>query len=88
MVLLCPIHDILQKSYDPAYGARPVRRFIEKTIVTELSRMLVSGTLREHSDLHLHGNMDKGELTYQVPVHAVIADRSDMSMHVHECCVM
>ena len=24
----------------------------------------MSGTLREHSDLHLHGDVDKGTLTY------------------------
>ncbi|KAK4532515.1 hypothetical protein CCYA_CCYA12G3372 [Cyanidiococcus yangmingshanensis] len=30
---------------NPAYGARPIKRFIEKELVTELSRMHVSGEL-------------------------------------------
>lgn len=34
-------------SYDPAYGARPIRRFLEKSLGTQLSRMLVSGQLHD-----------------------------------------
>lgn len=33
--------QLLQESYDPLYGARPLRRFLEKRVVTELSRMLL-----------------------------------------------
>ena len=37
----------VRASYEPAFGARPVRRFIDKAIGTQLSRMLVSGDLRD-----------------------------------------
>eukprot|EP01107_Rhizomastix_libera_P002110 TRINITY_DN1374_c0_g1_i2.p1 TRINITY_DN1374_c0_g1~~TRINITY_DN1374_c0_g1_i2.p1 ORF type:complete len:890 (+),score=250.82 TRINITY_DN1374_c0_g1_i2:38-2707(+) len=34
---------IIEESYEPIYGARPIRRFLEKQVVTELSRIIVSG---------------------------------------------
>ncbi|KAK9913499.1 hypothetical protein M0R45_037313 [Rubus argutus] len=40
---------IMDKSYDPVYGARPIRRWLEKKVVTELSRMLVGEELDENS---------------------------------------
>lgn len=41
----------VKHAYDPEYGARPLRRWMEHTIVTELSRMIVSGRLPENSDV-------------------------------------
>ncbi|KAM0682772.1 hypothetical protein MDAP_002007 [Mitosporidium daphniae] len=41
---------IIEAAYDDGtFGARPLRRFIEKTIVTPLSRMLISGALPKNS---------------------------------------
>merc|ERR1711976_1066515 len=36
---------VLDQSYAPEYGARPIRRYLEATIVTELSRRVIAGTL-------------------------------------------
>jgi ATP-dependent Clp protease ATP-binding subunit ClpB len=36
---------ILRESYDPAYGARPIRRYLEKHIVTRLSFLKIKGKL-------------------------------------------
>ena len=45
---------IIEAAYDDGtFGARPLRRFIEKNIVTPLSRMLISGTLPKHSVVHV-----------------------------------
>jgi ATP-dependent Clp protease ATP-binding subunit ClpB len=57
--LMC--HDsasdyILQESYDPAYGARPVRRYLEKAVTTTLSRMIIAGELVNHSLLHIESD--------------------------------
>ncbi|GIL53361.1 hypothetical protein Vafri_9031 [Volvox africanus] len=41
----------VQQAYDPEYGARPLRRWMEHTVVTELSRMIVSGKLPDNSDV-------------------------------------
>ena len=37
--------EVLAASYDPNYGARPVERYLESTVVTTLSRMLISGEI-------------------------------------------
>ena len=44
---------ILAASYDPDYGARPVERYLESTVVTTLSRMLISGELRSGSTVYI-----------------------------------
>ncbi|KAA8497588.1 Chaperone protein ClpB1 [Porphyridium purpureum] len=44
---------ILKQSYDPVYGARPIKRFIEHELVTKLSRALLSGQLRNDSALQI-----------------------------------
>lgn len=40
---------ILREGYQPAFGARPLRRYIEKNIVSAISRMLLAGELGDHS---------------------------------------
>ncbi|EGG19823.1 AAA ATPase domain-containing protein [Cavenderia fasciculata] len=42
------IDYILQQAYDPVYGARPLKRFLEKNIVTELSKLILAGELHEN----------------------------------------
>ena len=51
-------------SYDPAYGARPVRRYIEKHIGTQLSRLLIAGELCEGS--HVQVDADDAGFVYTV----------------------
>jgi len=36
---------VLREAYDPAYGARPIRRYLEKHIVTRLSFLKIKGKL-------------------------------------------
>jgi ATP-dependent Clp protease ATP-binding subunit ClpB len=43
------LNFILKEAYDPAYGARPLRRYLEKNIMTELSKMIIRGDLPDHS---------------------------------------
>lgn len=51
---------ILDASYNPAYGARPVERYLESTVVTQLSRMLISGALASGCTVHIEAS-DKEE---------------------------
>jgi ATP-dependent Clp protease ATP-binding subunit ClpB len=44
---------ILQQAYDPLYGARPLRRYLERLIVTELAKQIVSGGLLDQSIVHI-----------------------------------
>mmetsp|Transcript_46897 Transcript_46897/g.118172 ORF Transcript_46897/g.118172 Transcript_46897/m.118172 type:complete len:879 (+) Transcript_46897:154-2790(+) len=39
----------IEQAWDPVYGARPLRRYLEKKVSTEISKMLIKGTLKEHS---------------------------------------
>lgn len=40
---------VMAESYDPLYGARPVRRYIEKNVTTLLSKWILAGDLQDHS---------------------------------------
>ena len=44
---------ILDASYDPHYGARPVERYLEQTVVTTLSKLLISGELGSGCVVHI-----------------------------------
>ncbi len=38
---------VAEKGYDPVFGARPLRRFLQKQIETKLARALIAGDVRE-----------------------------------------
>ncbi len=52
---------ILESSFDPSFGARPVERFLEGEVVTALSRMLISGELTSGTIVHIEGKCVKPE---------------------------
>lgn len=41
----------LASGWDPAFGARPLKRFLEQHVVTELSKMIIDGSLPDGSDV-------------------------------------
>ncbi len=58
------VHDsaaelVLKQAYDPIYGARPLKRYLEKNIVTQLSKMILSGDLKDHSIVHVEAPKDQ-----------------------------
>lgn len=55
---------ILRESYDPQYGARPVRRYVEGVLVTELSRKIIEGSLRDNSTVKIRQSRSMDELEY------------------------
>jgi ATP-dependent Clp protease ATP-binding subunit ClpB len=57
------IDVILEHAYNPVYGARPIRRYLEKSVSTHLSRLLVSEELQPHTKVIIGGA--QGELTYK-----------------------
>ena len=59
------VEEILNAAYDPTFGARPIARFIEKVIGTDLSKMIISDTLKEHSVVKV-GKGEGGGLGYVV----------------------
>ena len=52
---------ILDASFDKHYGARPVERYLEQTVVTKLSRMLISGELRSGCIVHVEAVNDESD---------------------------
>lgn len=78
---------ILDESYDPVYGARPIRRWLEKKVVTELSRMLIREEIDENSTVYIDAGLNGSELVYRVEkngglVNAVTGQKSDVLIHL------
>ena len=42
---------IVQESYDPAYGARPLRRYVQHAVETKLSKLLLAGKVLPGQEL-------------------------------------
>ena len=55
---------IVNEAYDPVYGARPLKRFVQKDIETNLSKMILSNEVPENSTVMLDSDGEK--LIYDV----------------------
>ena len=55
---------IVNEAYDPAYGARPLKRFVQKDIETNISKMILSNEIPENSTILIDSDGEK--LTYTV----------------------
>ncbi len=53
---------IAREGYDPVYGARPLKRFLQRQVETALSRKLLAGEITDHSRVMVE--LKKGELTF------------------------
>jgi ATP-dependent Clp protease ATP-binding subunit ClpB len=53
--------DIVAQSYDPQYGARVVRRYLERQLATELARKLISGNVPDNSIITIETAKTKGK---------------------------
>jgi ATP-dependent Clp protease ATP-binding subunit ClpC len=54
-----------EKGYDPVYGARPLRRTIERFVENPLSLKLLQGELREGDTVKVDLDKDGKELTFK-----------------------
>jgi ATP-dependent Clp protease ATP-binding subunit ClpB len=52
---------IAREGYDPVYGARPLRRFIQREVETRVGRALLSGQITDGATIVL--DVESGELT-------------------------
>ena len=55
---------IADSSYDPSYGARPIKRFVQKDIETNLSKMILSNEISDNDTVLI--NSDGHKLLYQI----------------------
>ena len=53
-------NEIIDRSYDPAFGARPLRRYVQHTVETLIARKLIAGDVTSGTELTV--DVDNGEL--------------------------
>lgn len=78
---------VLAESYDPVYGARPIRRWLEKKVVTELSKMLIREEIDENSTVYIDAAPNGSGLVYKVEkngglVNAATGQKSDVLIQI------
>ena len=57
---------IVKVGYDPHYGARPLKRTIQKELETPLGRKILSGELQPGATVDVGFDENRGELTFSV----------------------
>ena len=55
---------LVRTGYDPVYGARPLKRAIQRELETPLGRKILSGDIREGQRVLIDYDERKGELTF------------------------
>jgi ATP-dependent Clp protease ATP-binding subunit ClpA len=60
------IDFVLQQAYDSMYGARPLRRYLEKHLVTMLSKGLFAQKIPNHSRLRIVADQQYNKLGFIV----------------------
>jgi ATP-dependent Clp protease ATP-binding subunit ClpB len=53
---------LARNGYDPQLGARPVKRLIQKEIINELSKEIISGKIQKESTVAV--DVDKDRLVF------------------------
>lgn len=56
------LHWLAEKGYDPVYGARPLKRVIQREVQNPLSLLLLEGTLKEGDSVL--GEQDEDRLVF------------------------
>jgi ATP-dependent Clp protease ATP-binding subunit ClpC len=55
---------VAEEGYDPEFGARPLRRTIQRRVDNELSRMVLSGSLNPGDRVVVGADVDDRRLTF------------------------
>ncbi len=50
---------VAEKGYDPVFGARPLKRFLQRHLETQLARALIAGEVAEDSTVHFRVKGDQ-----------------------------
>ena len=59
---------VAEKGYDPVFGARPLKRFLQRNVETKLARSLIAGEIGECSSIKF--TVENDELVSVQPAHA------------------
>ena len=55
---------VAEAAYDPVYGARPLKRYLQREVETALARKLIAGEITDHS--HVQIDVAKDQLTFRI----------------------
>ena len=55
---------IAREAYDPHYGARPVKRYLQKYVETQIAEMIIRGDIKNGDSILI--DADGEDLTYTV----------------------
>jgi ATP-dependent Clp protease ATP-binding subunit ClpB len=61
---------IARAGYDPVYGARPLRRFIQREVETRIGRALLAGDIRDGATITLDADGDELVVRWREPAEA------------------
>jgi len=66
------IDQLAKEGFDPVYGARPLKRLIQKKIQDRLAMMVLDGQVRPGDMVHLDLDRKTGELVFETSLHNVV----------------
>jgi|SRR5665647_1583386 len=56
---------IVREGFDPVYGARPLRRFIQQHIETLIARSMIGGKIMDGSEITIDSNEEELQLSWK-----------------------
>jgi len=60
------IRHLVKVGYDPVYGARPLKRAVQRELETPLGRKILAGDVRDGQHVFVDYDQNKGELTFTI----------------------
>jgi ATP-dependent Clp protease ATP-binding subunit ClpA len=57
---------VVREGYDPSYGARPLKRVLQKEIETALSRMILKGEIKDGQAVEVDYDLSTDGLKFKV----------------------
>jgi ATP-dependent Clp protease ATP-binding subunit ClpB len=57
--------NLVRTGYNPQYGARPLKRAIQKKIETPLGRLLLEGAIHDGQSVKVDGDAESGDLSFK-----------------------
>jgi ATP-dependent Clp protease ATP-binding subunit ClpB len=55
----------VRTGYNPHYGARPLKRAIQKKVETPLAKLLLKGTIRDGQTVKVDAETEDGDLEFE-----------------------
>ncbi|KQC13260.1 MAG: ATP-dependent chaperone ClpB [Desulfuromonas sp. SDB] len=58
------IEFISEQAYDPVYGARPIKRYLQREIENPVAEKIITGEIQEHADINI--DVEQGKLVFKI----------------------